>query len=238
MGQEVGCCGLDPCRSSACPHLNPRQESSDPGWQLARPPRYPARLRAALGSVAGAGGAGRAARTCLAPPRLGCGLRAGSRVSFLADLPGRCRAGVFRRPFLPPRSGTGSRVFPAGEEELGSSPKSWRWSSLSSPSSLSAPLAGGVRLISGRRVSPEGTARPATVLVGECPPARPEPCLWGRPERALRSPLPPKVVPATDGDPAWRARGRRHLGADPGSIFQKGFSLLHQKTSFLWMPRA
>lgn len=23
VGQEVGCCGLDPCRSSACPHLNP-----------------------------------------------------------------------------------------------------------------------------------------------------------------------------------------------------------------------
>lgn len=67
VGQEVGCCGLDPCRASACPHLNPPAEQL---WSrlAAGVPHYPAQL----GTAAGAGG-DQVVRTSLVSTRAGCG---------------------------------------------------------------------------------------------------------------------------------------------------------------------
>lgn len=148
-----------------------------------QPPRYLARLGAVLGSTAGAGGAGQVARTCLASTRLGC-KAARRRVSFLASLPGDGQ-GESVLAYLGDSSSCRGQVWRAGYsqrggEELGCSPRSWWWSSLSSPRCFLVPFAGKVSLRSGRRASPEGTAQPAAMRVGKCiagcPPARYERC--------------------------------------------------------------
>lgn len=79
VGQEVGCCGLDPCRSSACPHLNPPAEQL---WS---------RLAAGADTLCTAAwhcgrgwwGPGGEDQSCIHP----CRLWAGRSVSFLTDLP-------------------------------------------------------------------------------------------------------------------------------------------------------
>lgn len=211
--QEMGCCGLIPCSSSACPHLNPLAGELRSGL--------------AAGTVTAISGR---ARRCARQRGRGWRCRCGSkdlsgfhpsglwvagRVTFLADLPGDGQG----EPALACLGDSSSRrgqawregYFQRGAEELGASPRSQWWlsplfppdlcaSRWESRASLAAPG-------SGRRASPEGTTRPATARVGKCvagrPPARYAPCLRGCLDPAVLSP--PwwsQVVPGADGVPA------------------------------------
>lgn len=83
VGQEVGCCDLDPCRSSACPHLNPLAEQL---WS-----------RLAAGATVLSSTAWYCGRGWWGPGGEdqssihSCRLWAGRRVSFLTDLPEDCQ---------------------------------------------------------------------------------------------------------------------------------------------------